>query len=80
MLFENTDTKVESPTLDDRMKAHGYGNPQKGVDGHVTFTSRSNANNQMLVDVPGDEWHHMVKGVINKVGKLEGPSLEKYLN
>jgi hypothetical protein len=33
----------------------------------------------MLIDVPGAEWHHMVKGVINKIGDMKDDSLEKYL-
>jgi hypothetical protein len=62
------------------MKKHGYGDPQPGADGHITFTKTTNPSDQMLIDVPGGEWHHMVKGVINKVGKLSGDSLEAYFD
>ena len=78
ILFEENDR--ESKGVDDRMKAHGYGDPQPGADGHITFTSKTNPADQMLIDVPGGEWHHMTKGVINKVGDLTGDSLESYFS
>ena len=70
----------ESSQVDGRMKKHGYGNPQPGAGGHVTFTRQSHPNDQMLVDVPGNEWHHMIKGVINQIGDLKDDSLETYLD
>ena len=77
MLVEENER--ESKAVDERMKSHGYGNPQPGADGHITFTKETDDNDQMLIDVPGGEWHHMTKGVINKVGQLDDDSLETYL-
>lgn len=76
VLVEETKKSV----IDDRMKQHGYGDPQPGADGHITFTNTKDANDQMLIDIPGGEWHHMTKGVINKVGDLDNSSLEDYLD
>ena len=70
----------ESKDVDTRMKKHGYGNPQPGVEGHITFTKTTNSSDQMLLDIPGGEWHHMTKGVINKIGQMDDDSLEKYLS
>lgn len=77
MLIE--DTERESSAVDSRMKKHGYGSPQPGAEGHITFTNVKNELDQILIDVPGGEWHHMTKGVINKIGGLKDESLEQYL-
>ena len=58
------------------LKQHGYENPQKGDDGHITYTK--NPADQMLIDVPGKEWHHMVKGVVKIVGSIKDDSLPEY--
>lgn len=77
LLDENT---RESKDVDARMKKHGYGNPQPGVEGHITFTKTTNVSDQILLDIPGGEWHHMTKGVINKIGQMDDDSLEAYLS
>lgn len=83
LLFEEAEEeskKRESPEVDAQMQKHGYGSPQPGDDGHITFTNKKDEFNQILIDVPGGEWHHMTKGVIIKVGELKDDSLEQYLN
>jgi hypothetical protein len=77
---EEESKKHESPEVDAILKNHGYSSPQPGDDGHTTFTNKKDEFNQILIDVPGGEWHHMTKGVITKVGELKGDSLEQYLN
>lgn len=72
------DEKRESKSVDAIMASHGYGAPQRGAKGHITFTKEKNPDDQMLVDVPGGEWHHMTKGVINKIGHLNDGSLDEY--
>jgi hypothetical protein len=62
-----------------RMKKFGYSGPQQGTHGHTTFTKENDPADQMLVDVPGGEWHHMTKGVVNHIGKMDDDSLEQYL-
>jgi hypothetical protein len=59
------------------LKQHGYENPQKGDDGHITYSK--NPADQILIDVPGKEWHHMVKGVVKIVGNIKDDSLERFL-
>ena len=71
--------KRESKEVDDRLKKRGYGNPQPGAEGHITFTKQTDDDDQILIDVPGGEWHHMTKGVINKIGPMDNDSLETYL-
>lgn len=66
--------------MDTRLADHGYEIPQQGTGGHITYTSRNNSEEQMLIDVPGGEWHHMTKGVVNKIGKMNDGSLEDYLS
>jgi hypothetical protein len=71
-LRESLDPKVSNV-----LKQFGYGHPQPGDDGHTTFTKGS--GDQMLIDVPGNEWHHMINGVIKKVGNLSDGSLRRFL-
>lgn len=67
-----------SKSVVSRMKEYGYGNPEPGAHGHTTFTNENDPSDQMLVDVPGGEWHHMVKGVVNVIGHMDDGSLEKF--
>lgn len=45
------------------------------VDTHETWTRSGHKNEQVLIDVDGGEWHHMVNGDINKVGGLNAKGL-----
>jgi hypothetical protein len=45
------------------------------VDTHETWTRAGHRNEQVLIDVNGGEWHHMVNGDINKVGQLTSKGL-----
>ena len=62
------------------MTYYGYQGPEIGADGHKTFTNRMNSNDQFLIDLPGNEWHKMEKGVVKIVGKLNDESLRDILN
>jgi hypothetical protein len=62
------------------MTYYGYSGPEIGADGHKTFTNRVNPEIQILVDLPGNEWHLMVKGVVHVVGKLNDESLRDILS
>jgi hypothetical protein len=66
-------------TLSVRLASHGYRDHVQGTGGHVTFTRDGRPEDQMLIDVPGKEWHHMVSGVVNKIGSTHDLSLEQYL-
>jgi hypothetical protein len=70
----------ESKQLDDKMSSLGYGRPKVGTEGHITFTNREDPNDQFLVDVPGKEWHHMTKGVVDQKGSMTDDSLDKYVS
>jgi hypothetical protein len=74
-ITEQTSRKV----LDTMMANHGYGRPAVGADGHITYTNKEDSNDQMLIDVPGGEWHSMTKGKVSQKGSLKDGSLEKYL-
>ena len=58
------------------LNAHGYRGPETGADGHKTFTNRTNNDAQILLDLPGNEWHLMYCGVVQTVGKLNDNSLD----
>lgn len=61
--------------------ADGYGEPHKGDDDHYTFVRRNvRGDIKMLVDVPDNEWHHVVNGVVAKVGDLSDGSLKTFLD
>lgn len=65
--------------LDARMADHGYSRPAVGADGHITYTNKEDQEDQMLMDLPGKEWHHMIKGKVTEKGSMTDDSLEKYL-
>ena len=58
------------------LKQHGYGDPQSGADSHYTFAK---GNVAVLVDMPDNEWHHVVDGVVKEVGKVDDDSLAAFL-
>jgi hypothetical protein len=58
------------------LNAMGYFNPQKGADGHITYTKDN--YKKILVDLPGNEWHLMVDGVVKVVGHMDDNSLLDY--
>ena len=62
------------------LNAHGYRGPETGADGHKTFTNRRNNDAQILLDLPGNEWHLMYCGVVQTVGKLNDNSLDDILH
>ena len=56
--------------MDQVMADHGYGRPAVGADGHITYTNKEDKADQMLIDLPGGEWHQMIKGkVTKKIGR-----------
>jgi hypothetical protein len=57
----------------------GYGKAVKGDDGHYTYTCLKDKKEQILIDVPGKEWHQMVSGKVTKVGSMNDDSLNKHL-
>ena len=61
------------------MNVHGYRGPETGADGHKTFTNIMNNDLQILLDLPGNEWHLMCCGVVQTVGKLNDNSLDDIL-
>lgn len=64
--------------LDTMMANYGYGRPAVGAEGHITYTSKEDKSDQMLIDLPGNEWHHMVHGKVTSKGSMKDDSLEKY--
>jgi hypothetical protein len=48
------------------------------IDGHCSYIK--SLKDMILTDAPGNEWHHVVDGVVVKVGKLSDNSLKKLLN
>ena len=78
--FSHFLTEQSRKTLDIMMANYGYGRPAVGAEGHITYTNKEDGNDQMLMDLPGEEWHHMVKGKVTQKGSLKDGSLEKYLS
>jgi hypothetical protein len=63
--------RKEDEGLTKQMKAKGYSGPKVGDDRHLTFTKKNDKNNQVLVDIPGKEWHAMKDGIVTKVGSFK---------
>lgn len=63
--------RKEDEGLTKQMKAKGYSGPKVGDDRHLTFTKKDDNKNQVLVDIPGQEWHAMKDGIVTKVGSFK---------
>jgi ribosomal protein S21 len=68
---KNFKKTVKEEGLTKQMRQKGYNGPRVGDDRHLTFTKKGNKNDQVLVDLPGKEWHAMKDGVVKKVGKIK---------
>jgi len=63
-------------TYQEVLTQNGYTkDPVPTVDTHETWTNKSDKN-QVLIDVAGKEWHHMINGDIDAVGDLDQNGLE----
>lgn len=71
--FRKTNKQVQS-----EVEIPGYTGPKVGDDQHLTFTKKNNKKNQVLVDIPGKEWHAMNGGVVTKVGKVAGQKFKAF--
>jgi hypothetical protein len=61
---------------------YGYQGPFKGADHHVTFKKdddMSGSHPEFLIDLPGNEWHFMLKDIVVVVGKMDNTSLKDFL-
>jgi hypothetical protein len=55
---------------------YGYKGPFKGADNHISYIR---GDKEILIDLPGNEWHFMLDGVVNSVGPLDDSSLLDFL-
>jgi hypothetical protein len=62
------------------LRGKNFSGPERGPDGHNTFTNIEFPDLQVLIDLPGNEWHMMDQGVVQVVGKLNDDSLHDILN
>jgi hypothetical protein len=60
------------------LKELGYDNRQVGEDKHITLTHKTNKDSQFLLDLDGNEWHHMQKGKAVKVGKMDDKGKKEF--
>jgi len=60
------------------LRSHGYRGPYKGADGHISFLYGD--YQELLIDLPGNEWHFMFEGVVICVGSMDDNSLKDFLN
>lgn len=70
--------RKESEGLTKQLKSKGYSGPRVGDDNHLTFTKRDDKKNQVLVDIPGKEYHTMSNGVAVNVKHLNKGELKKF--
>lgn len=60
------------------LESEGYKKQtSKVVDGHISFIHRE--SDMFLIDVPGDEWHYLLRGTVTNVGSLKDHSLVNFL-
>ena len=62
------------------LRSQNFSGPERGADGHQTFTNNESPEVQILLDLPANEWHLMLCGVVEKVGKISDNSLQTLLN
>jgi hypothetical protein len=56
---------------------HGYVGPVKGADEHWSY--RFDEGQEILLDLPANEWHFVLDGVVIQVGRMDDMSLENFL-
>jgi len=59
------------------LNSYGYRGPYRGADGHNSFILDEHI--EILIDLPGNEWHYVVDGVVKIVGHLNDQSLVDFL-
>jgi hypothetical protein len=75
--FKELYNEVYNTTL---LNTYGYQGPRKGADNHISFLYAGRGpNQQILLDLPGNEWHFMLDGNVDCVGPLDDNSLTNFL-
>jgi hypothetical protein len=64
------------------LRRYGFMGPIRGADGHFSFIKNDGARGahpEVLIDLPGNELHYMLGGVVRAVGKIDNNSLTDFL-
>jgi len=68
--FKELFNEIYQKTL---LNDYGYKGPFKGADNHISYMWGD--GREILIDLPGNEWHFMLDGIVNSVGSLDDDSL-----